>query len=115
MRTACSPLAARGFSKLLIVKGIAGRGLEQDFSMGERRPESACRYRGRELGGTIEGTEEGAGEGAGEGVTAAGIYDLRQLQLGPATESSSDGLSVPTGCCRFGTETAVPAMNPVLF
>ena len=52
--------------------------------------------------------ESGCGGGSvvgGLGVvlisTAAGMYDVRQLQLGSAAGSSPGGLSSPTGCCRF--------------
>ena len=31
--------------------------------------------------------------------TAAGMYDIRQLQLGSAAGSSPGGLSSPTDCC----------------
>ena len=31
--------------------------------------------------------------------TAAGMYDVRQLQPGSAAGSSPGGLSSPTGCC----------------
>ena len=50
----------------------------------------------RGFGRGLEEAEERVGRGAGEGVTAAGIYGFRQLQLGPATESSTVGLSVQT-------------------
>ena len=45
--------------------------------------------------------ERGRWSGAVLISTAAGMYNVRQLQLGSAAGSSPGGLSSPTGCCRF--------------
>ena len=47
----------------------------------------------------LGGWERGRWSGAVLISTAAGMYDVRQLQPGSAAGSSPGGLSLPTDCC----------------
>ena len=102
-------MAARGFSKLLIIKGIAGRGLGKDFSMGVRRLESVWKV-----------SEEGAGEGAGEGAELERASPLPEYTTSGSYSSDRHGELVRWALRADRLLPALygngcPIMNPALF